>query len=59
MAILIGEAVEVTYAGQRIRGKAIAITPQTVEVEAPFGVRAFDRDDVIGLRFMYPAPRPR
>lgn len=46
------EAVEVSYAGQSIRGWAIEVNEKTVKVQTEFGCREFERNMVRGLRFI-------
>jgi hypothetical protein len=46
------EAVEVSYAGQKVRGWAVKVEAGLVTVETEFGVRTYKQSEVTGLRFM-------
>lgn len=50
--VLLNEAVEVVYAGEKVRGYAVEVRPGAVVVEASFGVREFPSSEVTGLKFM-------
>lgn len=49
-----GEAVEVLYAGEKVRGVAVAIFRDSVTVATNFGERAFPIERVRGLKFFVP-----